>query len=83
MSIEFKVSGAPRPGGFVAMVDGYNCFLAPVIEEGILHWKWSVQSGGGWSHRGGREVQTHVEGVAWSAAEAEQAICDALEQLPS
>lgn len=42
MSIEFKVSGAPRPGGFVAMVDGYNCFLAPAIEEGILHWKWSV-----------------------------------------
>jgi len=60
--------------GFCAEVDGYLCFLAPVVEGSALLWRWSIQSGGGWTGRGGKDVHLHTEGVEISAQDAEDAI---------
>ncbi len=85
MAMEFKISGANKAspvGGFVTDVDGYLCFIAPAIEGSNVVWKWSIQSGGGWTHRGGRNVKTHTEGISWTAESAEKDILDALSKLP-
>ncbi len=81
MKLNWTFDGSTTPGGFVADVDGYLCFLLPSIESGRIVWKWLVQSGGGWTHRGGAEVVKHAEGTAFSTYEADAELKEALAEL--
>lgn len=67
--------------GFVADVDGYLCFIWPEVDRGQLNWRWVVQSGGGWTHRGGAHVETHASGESFKAKYAEQDVVLALQKL--
>lgn len=69
------------PGGFVADVDGYLCFVLAVDGSGGIMWKWQIQSGGGWTHRGGASVKTHAEGHVFTTLQAQEKIIEALQDL--
>ena len=45
-----------------------------------LVFRWKVQEGGGWTHRGGDKVVTRAEGIAFSAETAEASINDWLDE---
>ncbi|MES2877511.1 MAG: hypothetical protein V4713_03745 [Pseudomonadota bacterium] len=78
--LEFKVSGG-YPGGFVAEVDGYLCFVNPVVDGGRIVWAWTIQSGGGWGGRGAGPIVKHSTGTALSAQFAEDDIHEELNAL--
>jgi len=83
MKLKFQTA-AGALGGFVAEVDGFLCFITPEAmpdQAGGIYWKYSIQSGGGWTHRGGETVTTHAEGGTFSAIGAEEAIVEELAQL--
>lgn len=71
-AMEFRVAADGR--SFFTEVDGYLCFLTPVMGGSSLLWRWYIQSGGGWTGRGGRDVHLHAEGVEISAQDAEGAM---------
>ncbi len=73
MDLFFKVA-AGYPGGFVAEVDGYNCFVLPQLDSGQLVYRWDIQEGGGWTHRGGATVVSRQSGITTTAEAAEAAI---------
>jgi len=98
--LQFKTSGG-HPGGFVAEVDGYLCFVVPEVDPALVAaqneerpqsvqrpqaqsdqivFRWKVQEGGGWTHRGGEKVVTLAEGIAFSAETAEQHIYEWLDE---
>lgn len=77
--LSYEVSG---DGGFVAIVDGFSCFITPSIKDSLLTWEWCIQSGGGWTSRGGDKVVTHKEGCEFSVSLAEQALLQALNECP-
>ncbi|RTL38260.1 MAG: hypothetical protein EKK53_19475 [Burkholderiales bacterium] len=70
--MDYRITSDRR--GFCAEVEGYLCFVKPILAEGALLWQWSIQSGGGWTGRGGRDVHQHAEGVEISAQDAEDAM---------
>lgn len=73
-------STGDSPSEFVAKIDGYLCFIKPIIESGQIIWAWSIQSGGGWTHRGvADQVVEHKTGTAFSISMAEEAITNALD----
>lgn len=75
MTMLFEVAG--DGDSLVSEIDGYLCFMRPVNMAGsLVVWRWLVQSGGGWTHRGGVEVNTHAEGEEIGAAAATAAIED-------
>ena len=67
--------------GFVAEVDGYLCFIIPAVDGGQLVFNWSVQSGGGWTFRGGRNITKHAMGQALTVSHAIDSIAGALLDL--
>ncbi len=74
MGAKFETSGG-YPGGFVATIDGYSCFIEPDFKK--ERWNWFIQSGGGWAGvRGGHKVKQHAEGSALSAESAEKKISE-------
>jgi hypothetical protein len=78
-SFSYKSTGE-SPGGFVTELDGFLCFITPVAENGRITWAWSIQSGGGWTHRGDtNRVVEHKAGTAFSISMAEKGILDALD----
>jgi hypothetical protein len=78
-SFSYKSTG-DFPGGFVTELDGYLCFITPVAENERITWAWSIQSGGGWTHRGSADqVVEHQAGTALSISMAEEAITNALD----
>ncbi len=83
MKLIFKTA-AGASGGFVAEADGFLCFLTPEAMPDVgggIYWKYSIQSGGGWTRRGGENVITHIEGGTFSALAAEEAMVEELEIL--
>jgi hypothetical protein len=70
--MKFEITGDGRT--FVSEVEGYLCFIKPIIAEGSLLWEWSIQSGGGWTTRGGPDVHQHAKDVELSARDAQEAI---------
>ncbi len=78
MKLEYKAASG-IPGGFFAEVDGYRCFIALEKGSATFPLKWTIQSGGGWTHRGPEHVITHCEGVAHSVLDAEEQLVAALE----
>ena len=68
-------------GGFVAEVDGYLCFITPEVESGLLVFDWAVQSGGGWTFRGGDSVTQHATGKEFSLKCTIDSIVEALDKL--
>ncbi|MDD2661661.1 MAG: hypothetical protein PHY54_18575 [Methylococcales bacterium] len=80
MDITYETS-AGMPGGFVANVEGYLCFIEPKILDGVIAWYWVIQSGGGWSCLGSEKVKQHFEGVAPSSLTAQAGMIESLEKL--
>ena len=90
MDLMFKTCRARNgyQGAFVAEHNGYLCFLEPVpacfsraghqIPRLTVH--WSIQQGGGWTFRGGPEVETLADGIADSIPDAETYMKDWLDQ---
>lgn len=68
------------PGGFVAEHDGYLCFIEPEVVSGRVEFRWAIQEGGGWTHRGGEDVVKLVDGTAISCTQAEKQIEKWLEE---
>lgn len=82
--MEFTYKSTHSGKGLVAEVDGFLCFITPEVKGELIFWKWSIQSGGGWTHRGSADkVETHRQDVAFSVKQAEEMISDALEELAS
>lgn len=52
----------------------YLCFMKPIVTDGSLLWEWSIQSGGGWTGRGGPDVHRHAHDVETSAEGAQAAM---------
>lgn len=72
------------PGGFVAEIDGYLCFILSNDDKETNHirpWKWFIQIGGGWTSRGGEKIKTLAEGLAPNALDADSDIYEALVNL--
>lgn len=65
--------------GFVTNVDGFLCFIIPQVANNFVEYRWTIESGGGWTHRGGADVVTHFEGIAFTSSDAEKQIIEALE----
>ncbi|WP_432263274.1 DUF7673 family protein [Cupriavidus sp. TMH.W2] len=67
-------------GAFSRQIEGYLCLIQPVMENGHLSWHWFIQSGGGWTWRGGEEVKEHAQGKEYSPRYAEESIKDWFER---
>ena len=59
---------------FARQINGYLCFIHPVVEDSRIWWRWFIQSGGGWAWRGGEEVRQHAHGKEYSPRYAEASI---------
>lgn len=59
---------------FSKQINGYLCFIQPVMEKGHIWWRWFIQSGGGWSWRGGEQVTEHAHGQEYNPRYAEESI---------
>lgn len=78
INLVFKTSEG-FPGGFVSEFDGYLCFIEPEAREGHINYRWLIQEGGGWTHRGGNTVNKLIEGTSMSSTQAEEKIIEWLE----
>lgn len=79
-ALKFEVTGG-NPGGFVAEVDGYLCFVSPVVDGSLIVWAWTIQSGGGWGARGSGPIVKHSTGTALTAQFAADEILEELKAL--
>ena len=70
--MEYRIAADGR--SFFTEVDGYLCFMKPIVADGSLLWEWSIQSGGGWTSRGGPDVHRHAHDVETSAEGAQAAM---------
>lgn len=61
-------------GAYAKQINGYLCFIEARMEGGHIWWHWFIQSGGGWTWRGGEDVKQHAHGKEYSPKYAEQAI---------
>lgn len=66
---------------FVSEVDGYLCFVTPAVESGLLMFKWHIQSGGGWTFKGGDSITKHATGEESTVKGAVDSIIHALDKL--
>jgi hypothetical protein len=79
-----KLNFVSTQKGFVSEADGFLCHILPVVVEGALIYRTLIQSGGGWTSRGGENVVIHHDATnSFSPASAEQQIHDALEAFVS
>jgi len=67
--MQYRIAADGR--SFFTEVDGYLCFMKPIVVDGSLLWEWSIQSGGGWTGRGGPDVHRHAGDVETSAENAQ------------
>ncbi|MER2473139.1 hypothetical protein [Photorhabdus laumondii] len=81
-NLTFQTSGG-FPGGFVSEFDGYLCFIEPEARDSHINYRWLIQEGGGWTHRGSDSVNKLIEGTAMSSAQAEEQIIKWLEEHKS
>ncbi len=56
------------------------CFVEAEVQNERLWWRWTIQSGGGWSWRGGEEIVTHATGLEYRPDNAKRAIDEWLDQ---
>ncbi|MCU7882389.1 MAG: hypothetical protein KZQ60_19090 [Candidatus Thiodiazotropha sp. (ex Lucinoma aequizonata)] len=83
INLVFQTSGGFQ-GGFVSESDGYLCFIEPEATSGErIQYRWTIQEGGGWTHRGGDTVNKLIEGTAMSSTQAEEQIIKWLEENQS
>ena len=80
MNRQFKTTDG-IPGGFVTDIEGFLCFIQPVIDHGQIRYQWIIQEGGGWTYRGGEHVVERAVGTTYSSISAEKAIESRIEEL--